>query len=135
MSTSTIPKNTLVVIATGAEAKLYRNSGDGNEISLKSEGSLTPKNLRGEGPSGSYVPDSSGQETDEATFSKQLANRLYEMSHSGKFDNLVLAADPDSLGEIRPLLHKEVSDKLVLELNKTLINSSVQDIEKSIQNN
>ncbi|QTD55678.1 host attachment family protein [Parasphingorhabdus cellanae] len=135
MSNSTIPTDCLVVVATGAEAKLYRNVGKDDEIKLRAEGTINPKNLASEGPSGSFVPDSSARETDEATFSKQLAHHLYDLSNNGKFDSLVLAADPGSLGEMRPLLHKEVTDKIVLEMDKTLINSSIKDIERSIQNN
>lgn len=135
MSNSTIPADCLVVVATGAEAKLYRNIGDHEGIKLRAEGAISPKNLSSEGPSGSFVPDSSAKETDEATFSKQLAHHLYDLSNSGKFESLVLAADPGSLGEMRPLLHKEVTDKIVLEMAKTLINSSIKDIERTIQNN
>lgn len=135
MSNSTIPANCLVVVATGAQAKLYRNIGGDEGLKLQAEGTITPKHLRSEGPSGSFMPDSSARETDEATFSKQLAHHLFDLSNSGKFDNLVLAADPESLGEIRPLLHKEVTDKIVLEMGKTLVNSSIKDIEKTIQKN
>lgn len=135
MSHSTIPTNCLVVVATGAEAKLYRNIGDDNGIKLRAERTISPKNLSSEGPSGSHMPDSSVRETDEATFSKQLAHHLYDLAHKGKFDSLVLAADPESLGEMRPLLHKEVTDRIVLEMGKTLVNSSIKDIERTIQNN
>ncbi len=135
MTNSPIPTNCLVVVATGAEAKLYRNIGDEDGIKLQAESTITPKNLCSEGPSGSYVPDSSARETDEATFSKQLAHHLYSLASSGEFDSLVLAADPDSLGEMRPLLHKEVTDRIVLEMSKTLTNSSIKDIERTIQNN
>ncbi|GAB5481949.1 MAG: host attachment protein [Parasphingorhabdus sp.] len=135
MTNSPIPTNCLVVVATGAEAKLYRNIGGEDGIKLRAESTINPKNLSSEGPSGSYVADSSPKETDEATFSKQLAHHLYSLVSSGGFDSLVLAADPDSLGEMRPLLHKEVTDKIVLEMSKTLTNSSIKDIERTIQNN
>jgi protein required for attachment to host cells len=125
-----LPKNCLVVVATGAEANLYRNEGDPGEIRLKATGALTPRNLVNEGPSGSRPPESSPRETDEATFSKQLAETLYQQAHSGDYSHLALVADPQTLGELRPLLHKEVTDKIVLEVNKTLINSPLDDIEK-----
>ena len=60
------------------------------------------------------------------------AEKLYERSHKGAYERLILVADPETLGEIRPLLHQEVSDKIVLEQAKTLINSPVADIEKSL---
>jgi protein required for attachment to host cells len=37
------------------------------------------------------------------------------------------------LGEIRPLLHKEVENVLKADLAKTLINSPVDDIEKALK--
>lgn len=134
MSEKKLPENTLVVIATGAIAKLYINQGEAGEIKLKSNGSLTPKNLLDDGPSGSRPPESSQRETDEATSSKQLAERLYQEAHTGKFKHLALIADPNTLGELRPLLHQEVTDKMVLELDKTLVNSPIEDIEKILKN-
>ena len=133
MSTD-IPKNALVVVTTGAEAKLYRNEGESGELKLTQSDSLTPTNLENEGPSGSRPPESSDRETDEATFSKQLAQHLYKRAHAGQFDHLALVADPDTLGELRPLLHQEVTNKIVLELNKTLINSPVDEIEQILNN-
>jgi protein required for attachment to host cells len=64
-----------------------------------------------------------------------LSKSLSSSTHwdiKGAFDKLVLAADPDTLGEIRPLLHKEVLSKMLLSLDKTLTNSSVDHIERSI---
>lgn len=134
MSGKNLPTDTLVVIATGAEATLYRNVGQSGGIELKADGSLTPKNLADEGPSGVRPPESSQRSNDEATFSKQLAEHLYKMAHAGKFSDLVIVADPTTLGELRPMLHQEVTDRIVLELNKTLINSSSEEIVKSIKN-
>jgi protein required for attachment to host cells len=133
MADQALPQNTFVVITTGAEAKFYRNQGQSGEISLKAVGDLSPKKLAEQGPSGKQPSDSSPRETDEGTFSKQLAHHLYSEAHAGKYDNLALVADPDTLGELRRILHQEVTDKLVMELGKTLINSSTQDIEKTLR--
>ncbi len=133
MADQALPQNAFVVVTTGAEAKFYRNRGQSGDISLEAAGDLSPKNLAEQGPSGKQPPESSPRETDEGTFSKQLAHHLYNEAHAGKFDNLVLVADPDTLGELRPILHRVVTDKLVMELGKTLINSSTQDIEKTLR--
>ena len=69
----------------------------------------------------------------EATFAKILANHLYDLAQQHKFDKLILVLDPDTLGETRPSLHVSVTDKIMLELPKTLINSPTDQIEKSIQ--
>ena len=134
MTDQQIPHDALVVVATGEMAKLFRNEGKQGAIKLQAERTMTPGDLADEGPSGKVPPDHSDQENNEATFSKILANHLYKQAHAGKFDDLVLVADPDTLGEIRPLLHQEVSDKLVMEQAKTLINSPTDDIEKSLRN-
>lgn len=47
----------------------------------------------------------------------------------------MVAADPDSLGQMRPLLHKEVTDQIILEMSKAQTNSSIRDIDRTIQNN
>lgn len=122
------PDRTFVVVATGEQAKIFRIANG----SLDHQGDWTPSNLDEEGSSGKAPPESSDRELDEATFAKQIAQRLYAMAHAGSFEALILVADPDTLGQIRSSLHKEVSDKIVLELAKTLINSSIDDMERSI---
>ncbi|MCH9809501.1 MAG: host attachment family protein [Alphaproteobacteria bacterium] len=129
MTNEKIPANTLVVVASGEIAKLFRQtSKDGVKLEFKEE--FEPSNLDNEGPAGKRPPESSKQSTDEATFAKQLANELNRRVHVQDFEHLVLIADPRTLGEMRPLLHKLVLDKLVSEADKTLVNSPVEDIEK-----
>ena len=73
-----------------------------------------------------------GRRLDEATFAKQLAHELYRRAHHGDFAALVLIADPQTLGQLHPLLHKEVQSRLVLEHGKTLTKASIADIQKSL---
>jgi protein required for attachment to host cells len=132
MRQTKIPHNALIVVADGAGARFFRNSGHENKVKLSAEGELKPTDLLDEGPAGKRPPKSSGQETDEATFAKQLAQELYRRAHSGNFAALVLIADPQTLGQIRPTLHKEVQNRLVLEIRKTLTKASVADIQKAL---
>lgn len=125
-----IPHNALVVVADGVGARFFRNAGHDGKIQLSAEGELKPSNLLDDGPSGKRPAESSHQETDEATFAKQLAKELYGRAHSGNFSALVLIADPQTLGQIRPTLHKEVRDRLVSEIHKTLTKASIADIQK-----
>ena len=81
-------------------------------------------------PQVTALKSSSNQETDEATFAKQLAKELYRRAHHGDFAALVLIADPQTLGQIRPSLHREVQDRLVTEIGKTLTKASISDIQK-----
>lgn len=127
-----IPHNALVVVADGTGARFFRNAGHENQVSLSAEGEFNPTNLLDDGPAGKRPIESSYQETDEATFAKQLAKELYRRAHSGDYAALVLIADPQTLGQIRPTLHKEVQDRLVSEIGKTLTKASVADIQKAL---
>ena len=59
---------------------------------------------------------------------KKLANGLYKMKASGAFSDLVLLADPQTLGQLRDALHKNVTASLVLTLAKDFTNHSTNDI-------
>lgn len=126
-----VPHNALVVVADGTGARFFRNTGHGSHVLLSSEGEFKP-HLLNDGPSGKRPPESSNHETDEATFAKQLAHELYHRAHSGNFAALILVADPQTLGQIRPTLHKEVQDRLVAEFHKTLTKASITDIQKAL---
>jgi protein required for attachment to host cells len=132
MMVGKIPHNALVVVADGTGARFFRNTGHENKVSLSSEGELKPASLLDDGPAGKRPPESSSQETDEATFAKQLAKELYRRAHRGNFAALVLIADPQTLGQIRPTLHKEVKDRLISEVGKTLTKASITEIQKAL---
>ena len=59
-----------------------------------------------------------------------MADQLRTWALGGHFDALVLAADPMTLGVLRPELHKAVQDRLVGEINKDLTRLPVREIER-----
>lgn len=128
-----VPHRALVVVADGTGARFFRNTAPDGKISLSAAGEMKPVHLTDDGPAGKRPPESTAQETDEATFAKQLANELYRRAQRGDFEALVLIADPQTLGQIRPSLHKEVQHRLVTELGKTLTNASIADLEKALR--
>jgi protein required for attachment to host cells len=128
-----IPENALVVVADGTGARFFRHaSSHPGKHELTANGTFTPSHLLDDGPAGHRPPEQSHQETAEATFAKQLAHELYRLAHSGDFAALVLIVDPQTLGQMRPLLHKEVQSRIVLEIAKTLTKSSIADIERAL---
>jgi protein required for attachment to host cells len=127
-----IPHNTLVVVADGGGAMLLRNTGKPTHVTLRQERRLTPENLDDDGPSGSRPEDQTQSQTDEATFAKQLSNTLNKMKLDGEFDQLVLIADPQTLGQMRPILHKTVEASLIRSLAKDLTNHTLDDIAVAI---
>ena len=133
MTPHKISHKALVVVADGTGARFFRNAGNESKITLVADGDLEPSHLNDDGPAGKSPPERSKHETDEATFAKQLANELYRRAQSGDFSALVLIADPQTLGQIRPSLHKEVRSRLVCEIAKTLTKASIADIQGALK--
>lgn len=129
-----IPLNALVVVADGHGAQFFRAHGEGDALSLRPEQELSPKNLADEGPSGSRPEEQTPRQTDEATFAKQLAEKLYRLRDANKYEHLVLAADPQTLGQIRNSLHKTVESSIVLTIDKELMGHPAADIAKIVRN-
>lgn len=129
---STVPHGALVLVIDGTGGTTFRNRDGSGGLSLEATGDLTPTELEDDGPAGTRPPEQTQSQLDEATFAKQVAQWLYRQAHKGAFEHLVIAADPQTLGQLRPSLHAEVVDRLVKEVPKTLTNSSIPDIERSI---
>ena len=125
--TFSVPRNAMIVIADGAHATFYRNIA-ATGIKIEKVGELLPEQEDGRGAA--PVPrETSSKELGEANFAKDIANDLYERVHKGGIDALVLIADPQTLGQIRPSLHKEVTQRITGEMHKTLTKSSLSEIE------
>ncbi len=127
-----IPEGTLVVVADGERARVFRNVGKGNALSLQQQEVLEVENVDDEGPSGVAPTEQTGHQTDEATFAKQLAHKLNHGALTNQYAHLVLVADPQTLGQIRPQLHKETLQRLHGELAKTLTNTPLEEIERAL---
>lgn len=127
-----VPHNCLIVVADGAHAKLYQNTASSG-ITLKASDSLSIDLTDGRGAS-KTPSDTSPNEMGEANVAKHIAESLNELAHKDGFSSLVLIADPQTLGQIRPHLHSKVLKLLTGELAKTLTNSSLKDIEKILNN-
>ncbi|GAB3029717.1 MULTISPECIES: host attachment family protein [Oleiagrimonas] len=128
-----IPTDTWILVADGAEARLFRNAGTDYRLSLEQIELIQPRDLLDEGPSGHRPPESDEQSTDEATFAKQLANRLNAAALQNTYAHLVLVADPQTLGQMRPQLHKETQRRLLMEVAKTFTNAPLADIQSALQ--
>ncbi|MCR5857573.1 host attachment family protein [Mesorhizobium sp. J428] len=133
-----------VVVADGEKALFLRNEGDALYPNLevvreireenpptREQGSDRPGRFN-DGPSvhRSAVADTDWHRAQKEKFADDIADRLYRLAHRGEFNKLVIVAPPLVLGEMRRKLHKEVSDRIVGEVPKTLTNHPVYEIEK-----
>jgi len=143
-STFRLEHDMFVVVADGEKALFLRNEGDALYPNLevvreireenpptREQGSDRPGRFN-DGPSvhRSAVADTDWHRAQKEKFADDIADRLYRLAHRGDFDKLVIVAPPLVLGEMRRKLHKEVSDRIVGEVPKTLTNHPVYEIEK-----
>jgi protein required for attachment to host cells len=134
----------LVVVADGEKALFLRNEGDALYPNLKvvremreenpptrEQGADRPGRLSdGPGAHRSAVADTDWHHAQKEKFADDIADKLYSLAHRGDFARVLIVAPPLVLGEMRQKFHKEVSDKIVGEVPKTLTNHPVHEIEK-----
>jgi len=146
MGNMKLEHDTWVVVADGEKALFLRNEGDaaypnlevvrtvhGDNPPTREQGSDRPGRFN-DGPSvhRSAVADTDWHRLEKERFADEISDRLYHMAHRGDFERLVIAAPPTVLGEMRKKLHKEVVQRVVAEVPKTLTGHPVYDIEKAL---
>lgn len=141
-------KNGTMVVVTDSEKALFlvnlTDAEDPNlEVVRKDEEDNPPDreqtaNRRGRvqeshGSGVSAYDETDFHELQKERFASDLADKLYKMAHKGRFNELVLVASPQVLGVLRDEMHKEVSDKVIAEIPKTLTNHPLPEIEKLVK--
>ena len=127
-----VPEDALIVVADGGKAILLRNSAAKGELVLTEERRLTLNDFVDDGPSGAGVSEQSPHETGEATFAKQLAKTLNKMFDQNLFKDLVLIADPQTLGQLRDAVNKNVEKATAFSLAKDYTNHSIKEISSAL---
>lgn len=139
--------DTLVVVADGEKVLFLRNLTDHEDPNLevtgkerqenppdRAQGTDKPGRMNDTGHSQrSGLDETDWHELAKERFAADLADMLYEQAHQGAFDRLVLVAAPKVLGDLRDHMHKEVRDRVVAEIPKTLTNHPVNEIEKLVK--
>ena len=130
-----IPHQALVALANGERFVLMRNLGQPLEPKLQrlEELDLELTNFS----AGVRHQDPAGQrngstDVDELAHGAAVAEWLNGKALGGELGDVVIAADPKTLGQIRRHCHKELESRIVGEVAKDLINSPVADIERAL---
>lgn len=138
-----LTKDTWVVIADGEKALFLRNITDAADPNLevirkkmqdnpptRNQGTDAPGRGHDGGPGHrSAFDDTDWHQLAKGRFARELAELLYRRAHAGSFERLVLVAAPQVLGELRLALHKEVAQRVIAEIPKTLTNHALDDVE------
>ena len=131
-----IPSNAHVAIVDGENFTVMRNGG----------APLEPKLDRAEQPDLSATNYSAGvRHQDNIGREKGTSTQLDELAHaaaaaewlnsqcvSGDIENLVVIADPKTLGEMRHHYHSELEKRLVGEIAKTMTGQPTDRIEQAL---
>ena len=130
-----IPHQAHVALVDGTRFVVLRNVGQIFEPRLEAfaEPSLEPTNFS----AGMRHQDKSGQrngstDLNELAHGAAAAEWLNRRALAGEIEQLVVVADPKTLGEMRRHYHKELSARIVAELDKALAGEPVPVIEKAL---
>ncbi|MDB6453421.1 host attachment family protein [Falsirhodobacter sp. 20TX0035] len=141
-----LTNGTWVVVADGEKALFLENEGDAQYPILRvrvvethdnppdrEQGTDKPGQLgnRASG-TGSAIEETDFHRLERDRFAQDLAGRLLKMSQQGRFDRLVIVAAPQTLGALRPELHKDVQAKIVQEIPKSLTSMPIDKIEQAV---
>lgn len=153
-----VPHDAFVVVADGRKMLFFRNEGDSDfphlvvdharahpspkdseqktDASGRASSAWGAKNSGGEGGQFAATRGSMGEadfhQQEEDRFAAETAEFLKERAMAHAFESLIVVAPPKTLGELRKHYHKEVSDRLIGELDKDLTGHPVPEIEAAL---
>ncbi|MFK5950281.1 MAG: host attachment protein [Methylococcales bacterium] len=137
----------MIVVADIAHARIFTADSTHsplNEIETMAhpEGRMHEKNMvsdmpgkdSGKGGSGDHAFQEKiePKEQDMIEFAKRIADYLDDTRKANKLNKLILVAAPAFLGELRTHLSSAINEKIVFELDKNIVQHSVEDIQKHL---
>jgi len=142
-----LSNGTWILIADGEKALFFVNEGDREYPVLKlhhEEAQDNPpdreqsankpgRQHQSVGSARSAYEDTDWHQLAKERFANRLAEILYKHAHNADFRHIVLVAAPQVLAELRGQLHKEVTDRVVAEIPKTLTNHPLPEIERLLK--
>ena len=130
-----IPHKALVALANGQRFVLMRNIGQPFEPKLEPVEELDLEltnfsaGVRHQDPAGQR---NGSTDIDELAHGAAIAGWLNDEALNGRLGEVVIAADPKTLGQIRQHCHKELESRIAGEIAKDLTNQPVQAVEKAL---
>jgi protein required for attachment to host cells len=130
-----IPHNALVALANGERFVLMRNVGLAFDPKLERVEELDLEltnfsaGVRHQDPAGQR---SGSTDIDELAHGAAVAEWLNTQALRGGIDQVVIAADPKTLGQIHQHCHKDLESRIVGEVAKDLTNQPVQAVEQAL---
>lgn len=137
---------TWVVVANGEKYLILRNNMDEEFTDLRVIGKDEIDNplahekssdragrMHDDGPDArSALQETDWHRLEKEHFAQGLASRLDGWAEAGRYDGIVVIADPRSLGELRSAYGDKTKSRLLAEIGKDLTNMPVDVIEKAL---
>ncbi len=135
-----------VMVGDGEKALFMRNEGDAVHPNLQvidvwkndnpatsEQGTDRPgRSFSSVGTHRSTMEQTDWHRLEKHNFAGRIAEALYDAAHRNEYSQLVIAAPPETMGELRKSLHKEVSERVVAEVAKDFTNMPSHEIEKAL---
>jgi protein required for attachment to host cells len=83
-------------------------------------------------PSRGTMQETDYHQLEEDRFAAEVADMLRKQALANAVDNLIIAAPPRTLGELRKHYHKEVQARILNEIDKDLTGHTVPQIEEAL---
>lgn len=129
------PHNAHIALVDGERFVVLRNTGQIFEPKLEKvaepdiEGTNFSAGVKHQDPTGQRKGNTDLNELAHATAAAEWLN---SQALADEFEDLIVIADPKTLGEMRRHYHKELENRLAGELAKTLTSEPIDQIEKAI---
>jgi protein required for attachment to host cells len=127
--------NAHIALVDGESFSLFRNRGKifEPELELVEQPQLEATNFSAGVRHQDHLGKMLGRtQLDELAHGAAAAEWLNAKAAAGEIEELLIIADPKTLGEMRQHYHVELKNRLVGEIDKTLTGQPVEKIEKAI---
>ena len=139
------PKTTWILLADGAQAKVFQNTGPGSGLVpvtdlLFEEEPKQAREIMADKPGRSFASAGTARsameyssdpvQVREARFVKSVADVLARKHQEGAFARLIVAAAPTALGDLRGVMSDQLKQAVVAELDKDLTNLPTPELVK-----
>jgi protein required for attachment to host cells len=134
---------TWIIVMDGAQARILETKGRDPALRVVWEGDALTRGLSGRGlvsdrPGRTFDRHGKGRHAMEAptdpqrhakfVFARELATKLRTAFRKHRFNRLVLAAPPQTMGDLRASLARDVANSIEAEILKDLVHVPVKDL-------
>lgn len=139
------PTVTWILLADGAQAKVFSHSGPGSgltpvtDLQFEDE-TLKARDIMADRPGRSFASAGHGRSAmeyssdpvavRETRFVKSVADAIERKFQQSAFSRLIIAAAPAALGDLRDALSEGVKAAVIAEMPKNLTNLPTPELEK-----